>query len=236
MTLPVLEILPGTPRAHIVRLDLRGGRFVYRAGQALLVAPHGAEQRRPYSLASAPEDAERDGWLELLVGVNGGDQAAADLPLAPGALVDVEGPVGDFTFPDDPEVRRFVFVAGGTGIAPLRAMIRHAIRDPRNQVGLLYSARLPDEFAYEDEFRALTHSGRIEFRQTVTREAPPDIWTGPRGRIRAGVLAPLVHGPDTLCFICGPRALVDDIPKVLDEMGVPRRRVRIEEWGPPAAR
>ena len=45
----------------------------------------------------------------------------------------------------------------------------------------------------------------------------------------------LVHDPETLCFICGPAALVDEMPKQLRELGIPAARIRIEEWGPPAS-
>jgi ferredoxin-NADP reductase len=229
LTLPIRDVLPATPRARVVRLDLHGRSFPYSAGQALLIAAHGHEQRRPYSMAAAPEDAERDGWLELLVGVDVEGSPGKHLTLEPGAAVDIEGPIGRFTFPAQPEQDRFVFIAGGTGIAPLRSMLRHALHVPHRQLGLLYSARTLSEFAYEEELRSLAGSGLIELRQTITREAP-DEWTGKRGRIGRSDLAPLVHDPATLCFVCGPPALVDEIPRQLEELGVARRLIRIEEF------
>src|SRR5262249_14289909 len=140
-------------------------------------------------------------------------------------------PAGSFTFPAAPVERNFVFVAGGTGIAPLRAMLRHAILGPQTtrHVGLLYSARAPDEVAFADEFRALASAGMIDFRQTITRETEQD-WSGARGRIDRQALSELVYEPDTLCFICGPAAMVDDMPKLLAEIGVAKERIRIEEW------
>ena len=230
LTLPLREISPATARAHIIRIDLCGRQFPYLPGQALLVAPHGCDTRRPYSIAAAPEDAERDGWLELLVGVDAQGKPGSPLTLDVGAPVDIEGPVGRFTFPPDPEERRFVFIAGGTGIAPLRAMLRHALHLPHREVGLLYSARTPDEFAFESEFQALARAGRIELKQTVTREAA-DAWAGTRGRIGPDDLAPLVHDPATLCFICGPPPLVENMPRLLETLGVPRHRIRVDEWG-----
>src|SRR5439155_3399798 len=143
------------------RLDLAGRRFDYVAGQAVQVAAAGHPTRRPYSLAAAPADARRDDCLELLVGVDESGAPGTHLSLAPGRVVDVEGPLGSFTFPADPVERRFVFIAGGTGIAPLRAMLHHALTIPRGQIGLFYSARTPDEFAYEEEFRALAREGQI---------------------------------------------------------------------------
>src|SRR5262245_36886244 len=148
-----------------------------------MIASHGAEARRPYSIASAPEDARRDDFVELLIGVNDEGVPGPHLTLDPGALIDVEGPLGAFTFPPAPEETRFVFIAGGTGIAPLRAMLRHALHEPHRHIGVLYSARTPGEFAYEGELQSLARAGRIELRQTVTRDVAPTDWDGRRGRI-----------------------------------------------------
>ena len=230
LTLPISEVLPATPRAHLVRLDLGGRPFVFEAGQAVMVGMHGSTAAKPYSLASAPEDVRRDGWLELLVGVEHG-ATRPHLVLDRGSLVDVEGPIGTFTFPRDPVERRFLFIAGGTGIAPLRAMLRHALAIPHREIGLVYSARTPDDFAYENEWRALASAGRIELRQTVTRTDGDAAWAGARGRIGRAELRPLVHDTATLCFLCGPPALVEETRKVLQELGVEGGRIRIEEWG-----
>jgi NAD(P)H-flavin reductase len=228
-TLTLREVLPATPRARIARLDLDGHAFDYAAGQAVMIASHGAEKRKPYSIASAPEDAVRDGFVELLIGVNDDGLAGPHLALEPGALLDVEGPLGAFTFPPAPAETRFIFIAGGTGIAPLRAMLRHALHLPHRNIGLFYSARTPDEFAFESELRELAAAGEIELRQTVTRAAHTD-WNGARGRLDRAALAELVHDPDTLCFVCGPAAMVDEMPLLLEEMGVPRARIKVEEW------
>lgn len=230
LTLPLREVIRSTPRARIARLDLDDHAFEYAPGQAVSIASHGHDKRRPYSIASAPEDTQRDGYLELLVGVDADGKAGPHLSLDPGELIDVEGPLGTFTFPADPEERRFIFIAGGTGIAPLRAMLRHALVVPHRNIGLFYSARTPDEFAFERELRELAEAGEIELRQTVTRATDSD-WSGPRGRLDRQALAELVHDPATLCFVCGPPALVDEMPKILTELGIPRARVKIEEWG-----
>jgi glycine betaine catabolism B len=229
LTLPIREVIPATPRARIVRLDLGGHRFDYAPGQAVAIANHGHEKRRPYSIAASPEDAARDGWLELLVGVNAEGAPGPHLTLDAGQPVEVEGPLGSFIFPAAPEERRFVFIAGGTGIAPLRAMMRRALHLPHRNIGLFYSVRTPDEFAYEAELRALAESGEIELRQTVTRASDSD-WTGARGRLNRDALGELVHDPATLCFICGPPALVDEMPRILADLGIPRHRIKIEEW------
>jgi ferredoxin-NADP reductase len=230
LTRPIRDIIPATPRARSVVIDLQHTPFPYLAGQAVLVASPGVERKRAYSIAAAPEEAERDGSLELLVGVDAGGNAGPHLSLEPGAAVEIDGPVGRFTFPPEPHERRFLFIAGGTGIAPLRAMLHHALHVAHDQIGVLYSARTPSEFAYEQELRALADMGRIELELRVTREVG-DEWSGTRGRLTQADLAPLVHGRATLCFICGPPALVQEIPQVIEQLGVPRSKIRTEEWG-----
>jgi len=229
LTLPIREVVPATPRARIVRIDLGRGAFPFRAGQAVLVGAHGFPRRRAYSIACAPEDADRDHSIELLVGVDASGQPGHDLALAPGIELDVEGPVGAFTFPDAPEERRFVFIAGGTGIAPLRAMLRHALAIPGSEVGLFYSVRTPDEFVYQGEFRALAADGLIALRQTITRGTELD-WDGARGRVDRVMLSELVQDPGTLCFVCGPPALVSEMRVLLGDLGIVRERIRMEEW------
>jgi ferredoxin-NADP reductase len=228
LRLPIREVVPATPRARIVRLDLNGATFAYRAGQAVMVG--GDERRRPYSIASSPEESAEGGFIELLVGVDAEGSAGSHLPLEPGAMTDIEGPMGRFVFPEAPAERQFLFIAGGTGIAPLRAMLRHALRVPHDGVGLLYSARTVGEFAYERELRTLAAAGSIELKQMVTREVAPGDWVGTHGRIGRADLMPLLHSRETLCFICGPGALVEDMLATLGELGVARERIRIEEW------
>jgi ferredoxin-NADP reductase len=194
------------------------------------VGAQGQDLRKPYSIASSPEDVARDGRLELLVGLDANGDPGSHLPLQVGTLVDLDGPMGGFTFPDPPPESRFLFIAGGTGISPLRSMLRHSLNVPHEAIGLMYSARLPEEFAYADEFRAMADAGTIELRMTVTRDVAPGDWTGTRGRITRQDLQPLIHDGHTLCFVCGPPSLVHDIPKVLQSLGVSPERVRVEEW------
>jgi NAD(P)H-flavin reductase len=229
LTLGIRDVLPATPRAKIVRVDLGGAAFDYAAGQAVLVGDPG-ERKRPYSIAIAPQEAQAKGALELLVGVNDDGAAGAHLTLAPGRRIAVEGPLGSFTFPENPLEQRFVFIAGGTGIAPLRAMLHRALSMPHQRIGLFYSARTPDEFAFEEEWRSLAREDRIEYRQTVTRTAG-DGWSGERGRITRARLESLVHDPATLCFICGPPPFVLQMAGLLSELGIAPPRIRIEQWG-----
>jgi glycine betaine catabolism B len=235
MTLPIREVLPATPRARIIRLDLGGREFPYRPGQAVYVGMHGNPERTAYSLAGAPEDASRGGCLELLVGTDAAGSPRGPLNALAGARLDIEGPIGQFTFPVEPAERRFLFIAAGTGIAPLRAMLRHAMAVPHREICMVYSARTAVEFAYHDEFQALARDGRITLRQTVTRDADCAGWSGGRGRITRDDLEPLVHNPATLCFICGPLAFVQHSQQLLGELGVAAEQIVVEPWARPKA-
>ena len=141
-----------------------------------------------------------------------------------------EGPIGTFFFPREPAERQFLFVAGGTGIAPLRSMICHALQARVNgRLHLLYSARTPADFAYLPELRQYARERQLDLALNATREMATG-WRGQRGRITRDQLAPLVEDPATLCFVCGPMAMVDEVPRMLVEIGIDRRRIRVEEW------
>ena len=232
LTLPVCEVRTETPRTRVVHVSLAGGPFAFDAGQAVYVGLHGQPQRKPYSIACSPEQARDTGALELLVQVGADGSAGAHLGVpAPGVQVDVDGPSGAFRFPDSPTEARFLFVAGGTGIAPLRAMLRHALAAfPRREASLIYSARSADEFAYGEEMRELARDGRIRLLETVTRPGTAE-WAGTRGRITRAQIASLVAGGPTLCLVCGPPALVRDVTAWLGVLGVSKQRILAEGWG-----
>jgi len=208
----------------------RSGACATRAGQAAYLQPRGASKRRPYSIASAPEETARHGLIEFLVQTGGQGSGLTPAQVRPGTPVAVEGPVGSFTFPPHPRERRFLFIAGGTGIAPLRSMLWHTLLAERDgKVGLIYSVRSPEELAYREEFQRLEDEGRIDFRHTVTRAATEG-WTGRQGRIDSSCLDGLIAPGDTLCFLCGPPALVGEIPRQLRELGVKEDQIRVEQW------
>ena len=231
LVLRVSSVRKATPSSTIVSVGLDGAVFPYRAGPLASIGPPGGETRIPYSIASAPEETAADSTLQFLIKLDNhrrwGDRFE---PLRRGTLLSVYGPTGTFVFPDEPLEQRFLFIAGGTGIAPLRSMIRHAILTGRaGRISLLYSARTPADFAYLAELRRMDREGQLHLSTTATREIPVR-WRGARGRIVADQLAPLVEDPSTLCFVCGPAAMVSDVPPMLEALGIDRTRIRLEDW------
>ncbi len=230
LTAAIDDITHATPRSLVVRLALDNA-FTFSAGQAVLIGERGRDMRRPYSIAVGPYEVARSHQLEFLIGLGPDGTPGPHLPApAAGTVVELEGPIGTFRYPDQIDEHALLFVAGGTGIAPLRAMLHEALSpgEPR-QVSLLYSARSPEEFAFDDELMALAASGRILYRKTVTRQASPT-WPGERGRISRAQLEGVVMHPETLCFVCGPEALVHEVPRMLRELGIDSARIRVEEW------
>lgn len=237
LTLPVRTIVTSTPRTRVLRLDLQGAPFAFRAGQAALIGLHGQPLRRPYSIASAPGDARRHGRLEFLLKVDPTGYAGPHLSgVDRHARVDLEGPFGSFTLPTSSNGHAgYFFVAGGTGISPLRSMLRELLVESDAHgttcppVSVLYSARTAEEFAYGAELRRLARRGTIRVTLTVTGDVGP-AWQGVRGRIDAAQLEQALPSRDALCFVCGPPSLVDAVPAMLLHLGVQANRVRTEEW------
>ena len=218
-----------TPTTRIVRIALDGAEFPYRAGQAASIAAADGEPGTPYSIASAPVETRATGYLEFLVKVDGSNRFGARVAhLEPGVPLHVGRPSGRFCVPDEALRQPLLFIAGGTGIAPLRSMIHESLQAGRREaIALVYSARTPEEFAYLDELRNLDSAGKIALTLTLTGDAAE--WRHARGRAGDRHLADLAT-PQTLCFICGPPSMVTDVPQALIRLGVPREQIRTEDW------
>lgn len=233
VTVPIADIAVATPRSRLVRLEMREQSFTFEPGHAVMVGQHGQSERRPYSIACSPEQARETQQIELLISVEPDGHLGSNFePAAAGTLVDVEGPIGVFTLPPVRNDGRLLFVAGGTGIAPLRAMLDHTLRlPPGPRISMLYSARRGDEFAFVDELMGHAKAGRIELHQTVTRDEST-AWSGRRGRIGRSHFEAVLHDPGgTLCVVCGPEPLVNESVGTLKALGVPAAQIRTEQWG-----
>jgi ferredoxin-NADP reductase len=212
----------------------------HRAGQHVdlrLTAEDGYSVERSYSIASEPE---RTGEIELTVErIEDGEVSPFLHDVAvPGDRIEVRGPIGGYFVwgAAGPMASEPLFlVAGGSGVVPLMAMLRHRARvGVRNPCRLLFSSRYFDEVIYREELDRLAAAGDgFDVVHTLTRSRPPD-WTGYARRIDdrmiAEVVAPL--GSAARAFICGPTALVEVAANALVGLGLPGDRVRTERFGP----
>ena len=230
ISVPVRHVDRATPRTRIINLDLNNADLSFAAGQAVMVGLHGSPLRKPYSIASAPWELSKTGTLQVLAQVEDSGGLDPHLELAkPGTILDLEGPFGSFGLPADTDLP-LLFVAGGTGIAPLRSMLIERLARPMNRpVALIYSARLPEEFGFRAELDALSATGRISVHFTVTRDLSTN-WTGRRGRIDEALVQQALPSPDALCLICGPPTLVSDTRELLLRLGVAADRILVEGY------
>lgn len=196
-----------------------------------MVGLHGSPLRKPYSIASAPWEVVRTGVMQLLLQID--DSGALDPHLelaAPGTTLDVEGPFGAFGLPAGAVHDPLLFVAGGTGIAPLRSMLMERLsRATTAPIAIVYSARAPEAFAFRPELDALQIAGRVQVYFTVTREEGGP-WPGRRGRIDQGLLRAALPSPGAWCLICGPPQLVTDTKTLLGGLGVRTERILTENY------
>lgn len=191
---------------------------------------HGSQLRKPYSIASAPWELNKTGTLQVLAQIEDAGGLDPHLELAePGTKLDLEGPFGTFGLPAQ-ETVPLLFVAGGTGIAPLRSMLIEKLSRPTKvPVSLIYSARSAEEFAFRAELNALAAAGRITAHFTVTRDES-GTWAGRRGRIDEALLKDALPSMQSLCLVCGPPQLVADATALLMKLGVPNERILIEKY------
>lgn len=228
-TAVLADVARATPRTRRLRLDLRGGPFRFRAGQAVFAGLAGADTRAPYSIASPPAMGAA-GAIELLVPADGAfGHAGLDPATVVGATLDIEGPLGAFGVPDAAAGGPLLLVAGGTGIAPLRSVILDRLdRQAGSPATLVYSVRTPDEFAFADEFSALAAAGRLTLHTTITRDEGPADQPTRFGRVDADLLRAALPGAGAWCLVCGPSGFVQTVMATLESLGVPPEHVVIE--------
>jgi NAD(P)H-flavin reductase len=227
MVLRVRSVRAVTPAARLLRLSLDDLGLVYRPGQALCLGRPGQPTRRPYAIANAPEEARASGYLEFLLGTRSDGRLGRHLSgLRRGIRLEASGPVGSSLLPRRLTTRHLVLVAGGTGIAPLRAIWRYALASGyRGRITVVYSARTPRHFAYLRELRRLVRENRVRLYATATRAAPRG-WRGARGRLTQDQLRALVRDRSAWCVVCGPPGFVRDVVAHLRRLGIPRRQIR----------
>lgn len=210
----------------------------HRAGQHVdvrLVAEDGYQAQRSYSIASAPEASTVELTIERLE--DGEVSPYLCDVLQPGDGLELRGPIGGYFVWDVSHGGPVLLVAGGSGVVPLMAMLRHhALAERVSEplaVRLLYSARGWDDVIFRDELAHLSASREVRVEYTLTRAAPPD-WRGYRRRIDREMLRELAWpaADGARAFVCGPTPLVESVATSLVELGYEPTRVRTERFGP----
>jgi ferredoxin-NADP reductase len=231
----VVEVVPETPRTKSLFLEVPGWEG-HRAGQHVdvrLTAEDGYQAQRSYSIASAPEE----GRVELVVERLDDGEVSPYLAdeLRAGDSLELRGPIGGWFTWEAKNGGPLFLVAGGSGIAPLMAMIRHrAAAGSEVPTRLLYSSRSFEEIIYREELDTLAaRDASVEVFHALTRSRPGG-WADYARRIDAEMLGevswPANENP--LAFVCGPTSFVEGVADALVRLGHDPTRVKTERFGP----
>ncbi|HZU84003.1 MAG TPA: FAD-dependent oxidoreductase [Polyangiaceae bacterium] len=204
------------------------------AGQYLDVivpTPRGLPYKRSYSIASAPDDQAPWTFELAVTRVEGGPTSDALHAMAPGDVVEIEGPAGAFVRRAPERGAPALLVATGTGLAPIRAMLAEEVRDRAGPpLLLLFGCRTPADVLWGDELRAWQREcPRFALHVTLSR-APPE-WTGLVGYVQRHARALAESLPGVHAYVCGLSAMVDDVVRILErDAGLERRALHYETY------
>jgi ferredoxin-NADP reductase len=228
------EIRDETPHTKTLVLRVPGWAG-HRAGQHVdvrLTAEDGYQAERSYSIGSAPENPDLELTVERIE--NGEVSPYLTEDLLPGDQIELRGPIGGYFTWDASLDGTLLLVAGGSGLVPLMAMLRH-----REAVGsdaearLLLSARGFEDIIYHDELERLGE-GSADVHITLTRgPAPPD-WKGWRRRIDREMLTDVGPAPERRprVYVCGPTPFVENAANLLVALGHEPAAIHTERFGP----
>lgn len=204
----------------VERFEFTPGQFVSLHGQL-----GGKQITRAYSLAAPPAGNR----IELCLNrVEGGLFSPHLFTLAPGEAVELTGPVGYFV--PRPAVRTTVLVATGTGIAPFRAMLPTLLAAADSHtVTLLFCTRREESILYREEWENWERRhGRFRFWPTLSRAG--ETWTGRRGYVQASLAEALGGSLDADVFVCGLKAMVDEVRALGKALGLDRKQIVYEKY------
>ena len=222
------EVRVVTPEIKHFIFEVPGAEsLTFTAGQFVSFTEEirGKQVTRAYSIASRPEGNRFELCLNV---VADGYFSPYLFGLKPGAEVPMKGPLGTFVL--RPPVRDTVMVATGTGISPFRGMLAEAlVSGVGGQFTLIFGARHEPGLVFADEFRALEKRfPNFRFVPTLTRPEPN--WAGRQGRVQALVLEAVGERLDLDVYVCGLKAMVDDVRVILKARGFDRKQIISEKY------
>jgi len=230
----VAELIDETPRVKTLVLEIPDWPG-HRAGQHVdvrLTAEDGYQAQRSYSIASAPEYENLEITVERLDDGEVSPYLAEELVV--GDKLELRGPIGGYFVWEAGQDGPLLLVAGGSGVVPLMAMLRHrAATGADVPARLLYSSRTLEEVIYRDELDRLSATDpALEVHYALTREQPEG-WSGYARRVDEEILRETVYpNGEGVAFVCGPTRFVETVANGLLAVGYAPERVRTERFGP----
>ena len=184
------------------------------------------EIKRSYSLSSSPTEK---GFLDFTIKLYPqGEFTPLIFSKKPGEKFGLLGPIGKFVF--DENCKKVAFLGAGSGITPLRSMMKYCI-DKKLPIDLvlLYSSKTPQDIIFREEFEVWNSIENVNCVNTITR---PDgnVWEGQTGRISTDLVKKHVDVESSNFYICGPPEFVSNMVNILRELKVPEDKIRKEQW------
>ena len=230
----VVAVRTETPRTKSLVLDVPGwaGHIAGQHVDIRLTAEDGYQAQRSYSIASPPDERQVILTVERLD--DGEVSPYLTEVLQEGDQLELRGPIGGYFTWQVAAGGPLLLVAGGSGIVPLMAMIRHrAAQKSAVPTRLLYSSREFGDIIYRQELEHLAAADpTLTVVQTLTRSQPLE-WTGYQRRIDRAMLAEVAWPPSAQpqAFVCGPTSLVESVASALVQLGHDPLCVKTERFG-----
>ncbi len=229
----VAELRPETARTTTLVLEVPDwpGHLAGQHVDVRLTAEDGYQAERSYSIASAPEDPELAVTVERID--DGEVSPYLTDEVRPGDQFELRGPIGGYFTWQVADGGPLVLVAGGSGLIPLMAMLRHrANARSRVEAHLLLSAREWSDVLYRDELDRHAQDG-VDVHYTLTR-VQPDGWTGGSGRVDTEMLRHVEAEPEKRprIYVCGPTGFVEHTAELLVALGHDPHAIKTERFGP----
>lgn len=202
-------------------------RFAFEPGQFISLAStvDGKKITRAYSLAAAPGGNRFELCLNR---VKEGKVSPRLFALAPGETIEFSGPLGYFLLRRPPS--NSIFVATGTGIAPFRSILEAELAAwPDRTFTLLFGIRYEANILYRAEFERMA-AEHPNFRFWPTLSRPEAGWSGRSGHVQAHLDEALGGSLEHDVYICGMKAMVDDVRSRLKERGFDRKQIIFEKY------
>jgi ferredoxin-NADP reductase len=231
----VVEVRPETDRVVTLALEVPDwdGHLPGQHVDVRLTAEDGYRAERAYSIASSPDGGRIELAVERLEDGEVSPYLAGEL--RPGDQLELRGPVGGYFVWEPGRGGPLLLVAGGSGVAPLMAMVRYRAATGREvPARLLYSSRTVADVIFRGELERLATAGDgLAVTHALTRAQPPG-WAGYARRIDAVMLEEVGWRPGErpLIYVCGPTRLVEAVAGDLVALGHDPVRVKTERFGP----
>lgn len=214
-----------TERLGVIELECANIDASFDAGQAALIRVNDDDPGSLYSIASTPAEYVRERRLKFLVRWPDGARPSRLATVREGDLLRLTVPVGNFHCAATPR-GSLLFLAGGTGIAPVRSIVRHLVSNGyRWSITVVHTARTARDFAFMSEWLELARCN-VRFVPVVTDLK--EVWSGVKGRLFAHDLAILLSSVDAAgYFVSGPPAFVAHYRKQLAILGIAPELVHV---------